>query len=302
MQSITDIWSSRFRVSPHLGEALELSPVAGAGLLSDGDWMEAPIWINLGVAFLLWWRGESRRVARVRPETAGYLRGVNLGFLPQDPPDSWGGDVLALESVGQGELAGGMWSLCAYRMQDQAGRRRWYFIGFRGADAMAWSVYCDQIALNERLARSGEFLADGEVLDDMSQGLIVEPTPPARQLAYLQAVRFLFAASYYLARPDLAHVSVTEASGPVDRDARGKALRRDGRPVSLWTYQDLTVSRLPAGDGEGRGPVDTAHLELRPVVVRPYIRRHADGHVVIVDAHGSHRWTRPDRMGGKIKI
>jgi hypothetical protein len=101
-------------------------------------------------------------------------------------------------------------------------------------------------------------------------------------------------------RPDLAHVTIDETPGPPERDARGKALRAGGRPKALWTYQDLAVA-MPAEASAPHGPLDKSGLALKPVLVRPYIRRQ-DNRVIIVDAHGSHRWARPvERIGVKVK-
>jgi len=233
--------------------------------------------LNIAASYLLWRRGP-RRVLRLRPETAGYLRGVGLGFLPPEPPASWGGGVMVIESAlrEHGELAGGYWSLAGYHMADQHGRARYYWIGLTGDAAYSWSIHADLGALSERIAQAGDLVSATETITPEDGALLWgQPVPPDRQGGYLRAVRLAMAASYYVQRPDLAHVTVAETAGPPERDARGKARRAGGRPLPLWTYQDIAVA-IPADEADARGPLDTSGLALKPVLVRPYIRRQDD--------------------------
>ncbi|RJR34124.1 MAG: hypothetical protein C4576_26980 [Desulfobacteraceae bacterium] len=100
----------------------------------------------------------------------------------------------------------------------------------------------------------------------------------------------MFAFSFYALCPE--RVEIRDLGGPILRDAKRKPVKRQGRPVSLWQYRDLSVIYLrEAGAADPRGPLDKTGLELSPVIVSPYIRWHRDK-AVIVDQHESHRWKR----------
>jgi hypothetical protein len=300
--SLSDIYG-RFARNPRHEAALKLPLMEGAAHLVREHLESEPVMLNIAVSYLLWRRGP-RRVVRLRTETAEYLRGVGMGFVPAEPPTTWGGGVLVLESAQRehGELAAGMWSLVGYHMADQEGKARYYWVGLRGEAAYSWSIFADLGALAERVAAAGDLVAATETMTLEDGSLLwAQPTPPERQGDYLRATRFALATSYYLERPDLTHVAVAETPGPPERDARGKAKRAGGHVLPLWTYQDLAVS-LPPQEGEPHGPLDKSGLTLKPVLVRPYIRR-MEERVIIVDAHGSHRWAHPaQRLGSKIKI
>jgi len=305
MLTLSDVFS-RLSRSAVLPQAFAMRPPEGGALVTVEHYgyqavQEAPAFVNIGAAFVLWRQAPERRVWRVTPETAAYLRGVGLSFLPELPPKSWSGAAILIESTDQSALFDDVFSVCAYQCADSQGQPRYFIVGLRTPDGTFVSgVRCNLANLNDKMARTGQLL-DLDMQDPADPMLSGPPTEEHQRRA-LHALQFVFALSYYALDPRPDRVTITEAPGLPERDAQGKTRRAGGRPVPLWTYADLAVTPPVPTENATHGALDTARLALEPVVVRPYVRRTEAGKIVVIDAYDAHRWKRPQGLGAKIKI
>lgn len=258
-----------------------------------------PAIVNIGACYHLWRRTRSRTIWRVAQPTGEYLSGVGLSFLPEIPPESWGGDAIVIESASRGAIVGHYFSVFAYFCPDRSGQLRYYFGGLDlDGGICAVNIRADIGEINRRLADSGRLL-DCHVLSDA----VSVPLTADQQLAALELLQFIFATSYYVQIAQRDIVDIRRTPGVPLRNARGKAVRSGGRPATLWTYADLRITPRTHPRGRGAGEkMDLAGMELSPVIVRPHLRRLRSGKVVIVDAYDAHRWRRAEKIGAKKTI
>jgi hypothetical protein len=255
-----------------------------------------PVMINVLGLLASWWAIPKRPIYRITQESAEYLRRVNLSFIPEQSPESWGGDAIVLESTSQKPIIDNYFSVGAYRMQAITSKEyRYYFVCLNiDGSASSFSVSSDTGKVNNRMAKDGALL-DVEIM--RGSGLLSEYTG-AEQISALFVMRFVFAASYYIQNAgELPHVSVVRTPGP-SRSVNGKTLKG---AAPLWQYGDLRIDRPIQKAHTGvRGELDRINLSLEPTLVSPHIRRRG-GRVMIIDAYDSHRWKK-EYIGKKIKI
>jgi hypothetical protein len=253
--------------------------------------------VNIAAGFVCWWRTRpaDRAVWRITEPTAAYLASVGLGFVPEHPPASWSGAAIVAEAAGDHNLFGDAFSVMAYRVHAPSkGEDRYFFVMLKRPDGIR--IFSITAAAGD-LGR--DRLLDAPMLRTDRFDLEGKWTPEAIEEA-LACMRFVFSLSYYILNPDRA--DIRDAGGPVERNKKGKPVKRKGRTVPVWHYRDLTIRHAETADRGGRGPLDKDGLALSPVIVSPYIRRHRD-RVVIVDAHDSHRWKRKTAaIGEKRKV
>jgi len=303
-RTISDLFAELATHRDTLRDALsrKVSPIEAGAELALKQWGRAvqspsiPL-INIATAFGLWFGQRDRTVHRFRPETADFVQRVGMGFVPEEPPKSWGGKVFLIESMSTTqELLNGKFSILAYQTNSSTGELRYYFVWLddRGG-AGEFSIRADTGKINERLAKTGS-LVDTELWDELVGRM--EYTPIDQQLADLAVIRFVFAASYYIQElPTLPYLAADTNRGPVQH-REGPTPK--GAPP-LWMYRDIRmVSRPPVATGI-RGPLEKDTLSLEPVVVSPHIRMRGD-RVMIIDAFQSTRWKRPDKIGKKLKV
>ena len=296
MISITGIFS-KLRRSPHLAAVSDFPPILAGATLAQ-DYPQLPIMVNLATCFILWWRAKNRVVYRLAPDTADWLRTVNLTFIPETPPTGWTNNTIIIESLDKSSMVNGAWSIATYHLPDLQGQPRYYFCYLIGEDAYSFSIYANLGDLNARLIDAGRFLA-ADILQESGGRFFVEPLPAEQQQHLLDIVKFVFAASYFSTMPR-ERLAVTRQDGPPARNDRGKVIKNRGKIIPQWTYQNLRY--VPSPLGEPRGPLDKTDLTLEPVIVRPYLRRTKTGKVVFVESHDSHRWKAPERVGKKIVL
>ena len=200
--------------------------------------------VNLATCFVMWWREQHKVIYQISPETADWLRTVNLNFIPETPPPgSWNGAVI-IESRSARPLVDSAWSIAAYWTHDLRGRLRYFFCYLAGEDAYSFSIYADLGQLNDRLLKEDRFLAD-DILFDREDKIFLEPAPLDIQHEQLAIVRFVFATSYFIAMPH-EKIQFSQEAGPPERGNRGKVIKKGGRVVPLWTYQDMRYVPPPA--------------------------------------------------------
>lgn len=255
----------------------------------------APL-INFSAAFRLWWAAKERIIWRVSGETADYLSGVRINFIPPAPPESWHGDAIVAESSDGKTMFGDVVALVAYRYPTMDGDLR-YFVACTTADGAAFTFSVRPEAGKIPATPDGDWarincgIGGSDAIEGPEAGRFMELIAPC--------IRFIFALSYYVLNPDRTDIRTT--NGPVKRNKKGKPVRKKGKPIPLWNYQDLRIRQASPDTATERGPLDKEGLSLSPVVVAPHIRRRGDK-IIIVDAYESHRWRRKVRIGKKIKI
>jgi len=117
--------SNLFGEFVNLVQTLQLpeKPIAAGSWIvghSKYDFQSTPILSNMATGFVLWWRSTKRLVWRINPETANILRTVNLGFIPETPPESWSGQAMVIEAV-NGVLFRDVFSMMGYKVMANAG-------------------------------------------------------------------------------------------------------------------------------------------------------------------------------------
>lgn len=288
MKSLSNIFVEYFTpyednsaVDPITAAATKLIPKTGI-----------PEMVNIATGFVCWWRCRERTIWRIRPETADYLSRVGIYFLPEKPPASWTGNAIVLESENKSRpLYDRYFSVMAYRaVAPSTGKPRYYFVSLDiDGGFYNFSIQADL----------GKIDAGKDILEMPFLLTAGYKGPADAKERALKTVRFVLAASYYLENKN--RIAVQDQGGRVKRNAKGKAIKKSGKPVFVWRYADMSVIRESRTENaEPRGPLDTSGLNLEPVIVSPHIRLYK-GKVIIVDAHSSHRWKR-ESAGVKRKI
>jgi hypothetical protein len=268
-------------------------PIRTGAALVGMNTLNAPSMVNVCIAFVLWWRAKERTIWRVKPDTAAYLRGVGLHFIPEATPSSWSGNAVVIESTDkQVHLFGDVFSLAGYRVRATRGDERYYLVMLTTPEGSAYvtSVKADLGRVDDgaEIKDMPFFALSGEPLDSEEM-----------HRRTIETARFAFAFSLYALSPE--RVSIQDQGGPMARGPKGRAVKRDGRAVYLWRYRDLSIIRRQE-PGEPKGPLDNSDISLQPVIVSPHIRWHR-GRAVIIDAYGSHRWKRSEGfLGDKRKV
>lgn len=245
---------------------------------------------NIAAGYVLWQTAPERSVIRVREETARHLASVRLGFIPETPPASWSGNAFLLEAT-HGCLMDDIASILAYRMPDQNGVMRFWFVSLLKPDGIfVFSIAANLFRINEKMAKTGELL-DQPLLKTMDISGGTRRFSAEESHLALRIIQFVFGASYYIENAGIKPGVTLEhhQDGPPKRKKNGKVEKKRGRPVPLWRYEELGVSRKPSETTQPRGLLDKDHLRLEPVIVSPHIRL-VNGKVFIVDAYDSHRW------------
>ena len=294
MLAITNLFT-KFRRSPHLADVKKLPPVVAGATLAQ-NFPPLSIMINLATCFILWWRARARSIYRLTPNMALWLQTINLNFVPETPPAGWVNGTIIIESMNKTALVREAWSIAAYYLEDTQGHPRYFFCYLQGEGAYSFSIYANLGDLNAKLIDTGQFLA-ANIWQEVDGRFFGEPAPPEQQSLHLEIVKFVFATSYFTSIPR-ERLEIVGQPGPPVRNDRGKVVKRGGKIVPLWIYQDLRYK--PAPLAEHRDPLDKEGLALEPVIVRPYLRRSRAGDVVFVETHDSHRWKRLERIGKKI--
>jgi hypothetical protein len=298
MLSITELFT-KFRRSPHLAAVTKLTPVLAGATLAQ-NFPPLSIMVNLATCFILWWRARARSIYRLTPNMALWLQTINLNFVPETPPAGWVNGTIIIESMNKTALVGEAWSIAAYYLEDTQGHPRYFFCYLQGEGAYSFSIYADLGNLNAKLIDTGQFLA-ANIWQEGDGRFFVEPALPEQQNLHLEIVKFVFATSYFTSIPQ-ERLEITWQPGPPARNDRGKVVKRGGKIVPLWSYQNLLRYLPPSPPAEHRDPLDKEGLALEPVIVRPYLRRSRVGVVVFVETHDSHRWKRLERIGKKITL
>lgn len=293
MNSISSLYGT-FRKVPKIEDYAEMPPQIGAAMmLNKMDVIKKiPASINIAASFFLWWRCRQRTVWRILPETADYIRTVNLSFLPEKSPPSWKGDCLVIESSNYDEpFLYDIFSLACYRIKDMKGKERYFFVYVKKPDGCSvFSISADLYKINRKMAESGE-LFENSFLIEKEEGLSLQGDVPERMKEQtFDIIRFVFAFSYYLEAP--GRIRVERSEGPILRNKKGKPVKRKGKVQPVWSYANVAIRVQGLEKGEGK-PLEKDNLALEPVIVSPYIRRHGSK-VVIVDQHDSHRWKKKE--------
>ena len=246
-----------------------------------------------------WWHGRDHRIHRVKQETAEYLRTVNLSFIPESPPPSWKGNVIVIDGRGHDLIP----------EVSQIAMLYWPFNGKPNYTAvlnypplgnLIYTFGADTGKLNVRLMEDNEILTE-EDLSDLSVSGDAEALADEIVGLVFRAIKFALAFSYYLEFPDIAHSE--RSMGQPRRNAKGKALKKKGRKVPLWSYVDLTVKQTAREAVTARGPLETENKILMPTVVGPQVRLYQKtGKVVYVAPHDSHRWNLKEKIGKKVTV
>ncbi len=250
--------------------------------------------VNIGAGFVCWWRARpaQRFVWRIMEPTATYLATVGLGFIPEHPPGSWSGNAILAEAAGEHCLFRNVFSVMAYRTAAVTrDEDRYFFVMLKRPDGIRiFSIKAEAGNLAE------DRLLDAPMLRTDIFDLKGEWNEEALEES-LACIRFVFAMSYYADKPE--RVEIRDGGGPIERNPKGKPVKRKGKTVSVWRYRDMTVRHVERKEegAEGR-ELDKERLTLAPVIVSPYIRRHKEK-VIIVDAHDSHRWKRKEEVIGE---
>lgn len=255
-----------------------------------------PVMLNIMGLLVSWWPIKKRHVYRITPESAEFLRRVNLSFIPEKPPESWCGEAIVLESTTSKPIVENYFSVGAYRMQAMTSDEvRYYFVCLdKSGGATSFSVSTDTGKINDKMAKD-ELLLDTKLIGDSG---LLSVFSQQEQITSLNVIRFVFAASYYIQKADeLPHVNIERIPGPI-RTNNGKTPK--GTP-SLWQYGDLRIDQpVKSRQGGIREALDKDNLSLEPTLVSPHIRRYGD-HIIIIDAYGSHRWKK-EVLGRKVKM
>jgi hypothetical protein len=267
--------------------------VAGAWISGNTkyDLDAIPIVGNLATGFVLWWRATKKSIWRLNPKTADKLRTVNLGFIPEDPPESWTGQTMVIEAV-NGTLFRDVFSMMAYKVMANAGHER-YFLCMLTIDgnASVSSIRADALKIDT-----------GKMLDMGYMRIAADFSGDSRE-EYLErsldGIKFLFATSYYALEE--RRVEIKDRGGPIQRNQRGKPIKKNGKVLFQWQYLDMDIRPAPSPHYETGRPIDKENLLLEPVIVSPYIRM-MKGKAIIVDAHHSHRWKRDGEVAAKIRL
>ena len=288
--------SNLFGEFVNLVQTLQLpeKPIAAGSWIvghSKYDFQSTPILSNMATGFVLWWRSTKRLVWRINPETSNILRTVNLGFIPETPPESWSGQAMVIEAV-NGVLFRDVFSMMAYKVMANAGHER-YFLCMLGLDGHASisSIRADAMKIDTgQILDMGVMKLAGDFSGDDRQGYIERS---------LEGFKFLFATSYYAM--EKKRIETSDTGGSIQRNPRGKVVKKNGHIQFQWHYRVMDIRPSSSQRNETGNPIDKENLSLEPVIVSPYIRM-MKGKAIIVDAHHSHRWKREGDDLVKVKI
>ena len=209
----------------------------------------------LGALTSIWWRS-NRVIWSVTSETCREVSRTGINFLPETPPDSWNGNCIIIEGKGGRPLFDDIVSIGAFLTVDAKVMRSTYWIIFFLADGRSSFFALDtrQPGLNSAARKRHGLAVTADDLPDLD-GQICPRTPQEREIS-LRVVEWIFAFSYYALEPTVPGWEVVPAGdGPIERNAKGKPIKRTGQAVPLWTYRDARPKPETMADTEDRKSV-----------------------------------------------
>lgn len=259
----------------------------------------------LGALTALWWKS-GRVIWTVTAETCEEVSRTGINFIPETPPDSWNRGCIIVEGKGGAPLFGDVVSIGAFCTVDATALRSSYWILYFLSDGRCsfFSLDTRQPRLNASARKRHALALEASDAPDLDGQ--VRPSSPEERSHSLRILEWLFTFSFYALEPTVPGWEVIPAGdGPVERNAKGKPIKRDGRPIPMWTYRDARPKPEILSETDAsmqRARLDTSGLSLAGVVVKQHWRRFQNGKIRLIKPYPSHRWKREDQLGVKTTI